>query len=110
MMSMLTVVNEGLPPLVVKWPTARNTRQIRENTIPYVATNNTPFLARCSPALSTAMTVITATGLTMDAMANGITTSSSCDKSVTFRPSVDVRTREALFFVNALLLNVNIPI
>jgi len=83
MISMATVVNEGLPPLVVKLPTARNTKQIRENTIPNVATNKTPFLARCPLPLSTSMTVITATGLIMDAMAKGITSTSSCDKSVT---------------------------
>ena len=53
MKSIATVVNDGLPPVVVRLPRARKIRHISENTTQYVATKITPFLSRCSAELST---------------------------------------------------------
>ncbi len=46
-MSIVTVVTDGLPPVVVKLPMARKTKHISENTLQYVATKIVPFLSRC---------------------------------------------------------------
>ena len=74
MKSIVTVINDGLPPVVVRLPRARKTRHISENTAQYVATKIAPFLSRCSAELSTVMTVMIANGLIIAAMASGMTT------------------------------------
>jgi len=59
MKSIVTVANDGLPPVVVRLPMTRKTNHISENTMQYVATKITYFLSRCSAELSTVITVIT---------------------------------------------------
>jgi hypothetical protein len=77
MKSIITVINDGLPSVVVRLPRARKTRHISENTTQYIATKIAPFLSRCSAELSTVMTVMIAKGLIIAAMARGITTARS---------------------------------
>ena len=72
--SILIVVNDGFPPVVVVLPIAKKMIHITANVTKYVETYKIPFFALFSPALSTVMTVITDIGLTMDAMAKGTTT------------------------------------
>jgi hypothetical protein len=67
---------------------AKKNEHITANVKKYVKTNKTPFFALLLPALSTVMTVIIAIGLTMDAIAKGITITRSWDNplNISLRP------------------------
>ena len=80
--SMPAVKGEGVPPLVAALPMARRSRHTDEKTAAYVIANRTALIARCVVALSTAITVIIASGLTMLARANGSTDNRSCARLV----------------------------
>jgi|GEM_PF-527615 len=103
MISILIVVNDGFPPLVVALPMAKKIRHITAKVAKYVETYKIPFLALFSPALSTVITVITDRGLTIDAMAKGTTVMRSCDNVFSISPH-SINSLKRLHVIRMLLL------